>query len=55
MRTVEQYREFAQDCRRMASSAKEAERAALLQIAAAWETLATQRESQIRGGTCTQK
>lgn len=47
MQTVEQYREYARDCRRMASTAKDAEKAALLQIGAAWETLATQRETQI--------
>ena len=47
MRTVEQYRKFAQDCRRMSAFAKESEKAALLEIAAAWETLAKQREAQI--------
>ena len=51
MRTVEQYRKFAQDCRRMASAANNGERAALLQIAAAWEMLAAQREAQVRGST----
>jgi hypothetical protein len=50
MKVVEQYREYARDCRRMASTAKDAEKAALLQIAAAWETLATQRETQINIG-----
>ena len=47
MKTVEQYREFARDCRRMAVTAKDAEKAALLEIAAAWESLATQREAQL--------
>lgn len=48
MRTVEQYREYARDCRRMAAAAKETEKGALLQIASAWESLATQREMQVR-------
>ena len=53
MQTVEQYREYARDCRRMASTAKETEKGALLQIAAAWETLARQREVQINSATVT--
>jgi hypothetical protein len=53
MQTVEQYREYARDCRRMASAAKETEKGALLQIAAAWETLAAHREVLINSATVT--
>ena len=55
MKTGEQYRQFAQDCRRMSASAKESEKAALLEIAAAWDTLAKQREIQIRDNATTSK
>lgn len=47
MKTVEQYREYARDCRRLATVAKGLEKTALLQIAEAWETLAAQREARL--------
>ena len=51
MKTVEQYRSYARDCCRMAASANDTEKQALLQIADAWETLANRREAQTTGDT----
>lgn len=50
MKTVEQYRSYARDCRRMAAAARDSEREALLQIADAWDVLAEQRETKLRKG-----
>lgn len=51
MKTVEQYRSYARDCRRLATNASDIEKQALRQIADAWEALADRREAQIRGDT----
>jgi len=40
MREAETYRQFAQECRRMAETASAKDRAVLLQIAEAWEAQA---------------
>jgi hypothetical protein len=45
MKTAQEYRQQAQECRRLAELARSAEeRAAILSIAASWEELARYRE-----------
>jgi hypothetical protein len=48
MKIVEQYRQYAADCKSMARKAADSDRHALLQIAEAWDALAAQREEQVR-------
>ena len=48
MKQAAEYREHAGDCRKLAQTARtEMERAQLLQMAAAWERMATDREQQL--------
>ena len=48
MRQAAEYRQHAEQCRRLAmTSRKEAERVQLMQMAEAWERMATDRERQI--------
>jgi len=48
MKTAEEYRQHAEECRRLAELARSAEeRAAILIIAASWEELASYRERRV--------
>jgi hypothetical protein len=50
MLKVEDFRRNAADCRRMASTAKDANHRKMLEdMAAAWETLAAEREKALKG------
>ena len=49
MKTVEEYRQFAADCRTLAAKLTNAnDRRALELMAAAWEKIANERETQLK-------
>jgi hypothetical protein len=48
LKTVAEYREHAQECRRLAQSSASAEhKAALISMAETWESLAAEREKRL--------
>jgi hypothetical protein len=47
MKEVRQYRQFAQECLRLAASAKQKDKAVLFEIAEAWEEQARLAEEKI--------
>jgi hypothetical protein len=49
MRTVAEYRKYAEDCRELAAKLRSADdKRAVLLMATAWEKVANEREAQIR-------
>jgi hypothetical protein len=48
MKDVIKFREYAEDCRRLAKSMKAEHKATLLEIADAWERVAEEREREAR-------
>jgi hypothetical protein len=47
MKTVEEYRKLAEDCRALAAKLRDDDKRALELMAAAWDKVATEREAQL--------